>query len=286
MGLHPDVQKEKDAAWLWWRKVGTGITISNSVAGKTRENPDFGVAVGAILYSAGQHEIDFNVTRSTVDTYAYVGFAVPGIVLDSTWCRRDASDEVFYYFGCGFTNALRNGWDDVVSKEVGGPTCKIPRMMSTDRVRAYLDMDAGEVCFALFRPDEPGQWKMMPGKITGINSPVCAAACMQDRCSVSLGESSKMSTVDFAKEENTAGEENKVKRPKVDKYAHVQSKFLSGLPPFPLCSLTLHPDIPRHAADCFATLLTAVMIGRLATQPNQLHDAAARRGNAKPQARV
>ena len=102
---------------------------------------------------------------------------------------------------------------------------KIPRMMSTDRVRAYLDMDAGEARFALFRPDEPGQWKEMPGKITGILSPVCAAACMQDRCSVSLGETSKMSAHELAKE--SAHPEEKAKRPKVDKYAHIQSKFLS-----------------------------------------------------------
>ena len=102
----------------------------------------------------------------------------------------------------------------------------MPRMMSTDRVRAYLDMDAGEARFALFRPDEPGQWKEMPGKITDIKGSVCAAACMQDRCTVSLGESSKMSAADLAAE--AAGGEDKVaKRIKVDKYAHVQSKFLS-----------------------------------------------------------
>jgi hypothetical protein len=225
MGPHPDVQREKDAAFVWWRKAGTGMKIQNSFVGKTRENPDFGVALGAISYSAGKHEIDFNVTRNA-DAYLYVGFAVPDIALDSTWCRRDARDQCWYYFGSGLTNALRNGWDDVVSKEVGGPACKIPRMMSTDRVRAYLDMDAGEARFALFRPDEPGQWKEMPGKITGIRGPVCAAACMQDRCTVSLGESSKRSAQDLERENNPAAET--AKRTKVDKYAHVQSKFLSG----------------------------------------------------------
>ena len=56
---------------------------------------------------------------------------------------------------------------------------------------------------------------------------VCAAACMQDRCSVALGESSKMSAQELA-QENATGEESKpVKRGKVDKYAHVQSKFQS-----------------------------------------------------------
>ena len=225
-GLHPDVQREKDAAFVWWRKVGAGMKIQNSVAGKARENPDFGVALGAVRYATGKHEVDFNVTRNA-DAYCYVGFAVPDIELEKTWCRRDARDQCWYYFGCGLTNALRNGWDDVVSKEVGGPACKIPRMMSTDRVRAYLDMDAGEARFALFRPDDPGsQWREMPGKITGITGPVCAAACMQDRCSVALGESSKMSAQELA-QENATGEESKpVKRGKVDKYAHVQSKFL------------------------------------------------------------
>ena len=226
MGLHPDVQREKDSAYTWWRKVGAGMKIQNSIAGKSRENPDFGVAIGALSYSTGKHEIDFNVTRN-IDAYCYVGFAVPDIDLEKTWCRRDAKDQCWYYFGCGLTNALRNGWDDVVSKEVGGQACKIPRMQSTDRVRAYLDMDAGELRFALFRPDEPGQWKEMPGKISGITGPVHAAACMQDRCSVSLGESSKMSAQDLERE-NAAGEENTRKRVKVDKYAHVQSKFLSG----------------------------------------------------------
>ena len=224
MPLHPDLQREKDAAFVWWRKAGTGMKIQNSVCGKMRENPDFGVALGACVYKDGKHEVDFQVTRNP-DAYVYVGFADPSIDLDKTWCRRDARDQCWYYFGAGLTNALRNGWDDVVSKEVGGPACKIPRMMSTDRVRAYLDMDAGEARFALFRPDEPGQWKEMPGKITGILSPVCAAACMQDRCSVSLGETSKMSAHELAKE--SAHPEEKAKRPKVDKYAHIQSKFLS-----------------------------------------------------------
>jgi hypothetical protein len=230
MGIHPDVQREKDSGFIWWRKVGTGMKIQNSIAAKTRESPDFGVGIGASVYAcgSGKHEIDFNVTRH-VDAYCYVGFAVPDIDLDKTWCRRDARDKCWYYFGCGLTNALRNGWDDLVSKEVGGPLCKMPRMMSTDRVRAYLDMNTGEARFALFRPDEPGQWKELPGKITGIVGPVCAAACMQDRCSVSLGESCKMSVQEYSAQKAvaTSGEEQSGKRIKVDKYAHVQSKFLS-----------------------------------------------------------
>jgi hypothetical protein len=51
-----------------------------------------------MTYSAGKHEIDFNVTRSGKG-YCYVGFAVPEIELDKTWCRRDAKDQCWYYFG-------------------------------------------------------------------------------------------------------------------------------------------------------------------------------------------
>jgi hypothetical protein len=97
---------------------------------------------------------------------------------------------VWYYFGCGYTCALRNGWDDVVSKEVGG--VKVPKLnQGSDRVRATLDMDAGEVRFSLFRMDEgrPG-WKAMPGKITGVTGPVVAAACLQERCCVALTDAS------------------------------------------------------------------------------------------------
>ena len=96
MGLHPDVQREKDAAFVWWRKAGTGMKIQNSVTGKSRDNPDFGVAISAMTYSAGKHEIDFNVTRSG-EGYCYVGFAVPEIELDKTLCRRDAKDQCWYY---------------------------------------------------------------------------------------------------------------------------------------------------------------------------------------------
>lgn len=37
--------------------------------------------------------------------------------------------QVWYYFGCGHTNALRNGYNDVVSKEVGGAEMKIPKLV-------------------------------------------------------------------------------------------------------------------------------------------------------------
>lgn len=83
MGLHPDVQREKDAAFVWWRNIGTGMKIQNSIAGKIRENPDFGVAVGAMTYSTGKHEIDFNIARN-IDAYCYVGFAVQDIDLDKS----------------------------------------------------------------------------------------------------------------------------------------------------------------------------------------------------------
>jgi hypothetical protein len=273
MGLHPDVQREKDAAFVWWRKAGTGMKIQNSVTGKSRDNPDFGVAISAMTYSAGKHEIDFNVTRSG-EAYCYVGFAVPEIELDKTWCRRDAKDQCWYYFGCGLTNALRNGWDDVVSKEVGGAACKIPRMTSSDRVRAYLDMDAGEVRFALFRPDEPGsQWREMPGKITGITGPVCAAACMQDRCTVALSESCRMSAQQLA--QDTAAEEGtSVKRVKVNKYAHVQSKFLSDARLNPAINNMLRQlgeelhDRRRDPPPAHVQLATISMVDEVLPAPN------------------
>ena len=125
MPLHPDLQREKDAAFVWWRKAGTGMKIQNSVCGKMRENPDFGVALGACVYKDGKHEVDFQVTRNP-DAYVYVGFADPSIDLDKTWCRRDARDQCWYYFGAGLTNALRNGWD--VEVRGGGPrfVCAIP----------------------------------------------------------------------------------------------------------------------------------------------------------------
>lgn len=92
---------------------------------------------------------------------------MPDIALDQTFCRRDARDKAWYYFGCGYTNALRNGWDDVVSKEVGGVEMKIPKMHSCDRIRAHLDMDLGELKFSIFRLDDGG-WKLMPGELLSL----------------------------------------------------------------------------------------------------------------------
>jgi hypothetical protein len=83
-----------------------------------------------------------------------VGFASPNIAVDETFCRRGATGQAWYYFGCGYTNALRNGWDDVASREVGG--VRVPKLAAgADRVRATLDLDAGEVRGALPLPASP-----------------------------------------------------------------------------------------------------------------------------------
>ena len=50
-------------------------------------------------------------------------------------------DQVWYFFGTCFTNALRNGWNDIVSKEVGGPAMKLPRLAHGDKVLVMLDLD-------------------------------------------------------------------------------------------------------------------------------------------------
>jgi hypothetical protein len=153
---------------------------------------------------------------SANDRYIYVGFAVPGLATDVTFCSRDMVGKVWYYFGCGHTNALRSGYDDVVSKEIGGPEMKVPKLNQGDKVRAFLDMDARELRFSILKLDEGG-WKEMPGKISGLPGTVVAAVCIQDRGDgVSLSDSAKA----LSKQE-----EDKAVKKKVDKYAHVQSKL-------------------------------------------------------------
>jgi hypothetical protein len=118
--MHPEVQREKDAAFSWWQKVGTGMKLQNryratshesheifllqtvtllvtntwrvylliysrSIVSKMRDNPDFGVAISAAVYESGQHQVDFSVTRHG-DACCYVGFAVPSIDLDRSKC--------------------------------------------------------------------------------------------------------------------------------------------------------------------------------------------------------
>ena len=176
---------------IYWREpVVAGLTVKGSSISKRGETPDFCVGLGALVYSSGQHEVDFTINRQS-EGVVYVGVAVPHVAQDKTWCRRDAADQCWYYFGTGFTNALRNGWDDVVSKEVGGPEMKVPKLQPGDKVRVMLDMDAGVLKFAKFSLDD-GMWKDMPGKITGISQPVVAACCIQERGDgVSLSEKAK-----------------------------------------------------------------------------------------------
>eukprot|EP00286_Rhodomonas_abbreviata_P007224 CAMPEP_0181337238 /NCGR_PEP_ID=MMETSP1101-20121128/27898_1 /TAXON_ID=46948 /ORGANISM="Rhodomonas abbreviata, Strain Caron Lab Isolate" /LENGTH=377 /DNA_ID=CAMNT_0023447691 /DNA_START=138 /DNA_END=1268 /DNA_ORIENTATION=- len=237
MGLHPDVQKEKDAGFSWWRDSGSALKTQGSTVSKQRDTPDFNVALGTMQYSSGKHDIDFYVNRQS-DGYVYVGVAVPDIALDQTFCRRDARDQVWYYFGCGYTNALRNGWDDIVSKEIGGSEMKIPKMNSADRIRASLDMDAGELKFSIFRLDEGG-WKSMPGKITGIKGPVSPACCFQERASVSLSDSARVNLRPALTGLSTDSTEP-FKR-KNDKYAHIQSKLLADLR-IPPCGMVMRAN--------------------------------------------
>ena len=167
------------------------MRITGSTVTKCKDTTEFGVALGAKKFVSGQHEFDFSVCRVT-DGYMYMGVAVPSLALDQTFCRRDAIDQVWYYFGCGFTNALRNGWTDVVSKEVGGPEMKVPRLCHGDKIRVMLDLDKGVLRFALYR-SESGAWKDLPGAITDVKGPVVAACCIQSRAdSVSLSDSAKL----------------------------------------------------------------------------------------------
>jgi hypothetical protein len=159
---------------------------------KIKDTTEFAVALGAKQFSSGQHEFEFSVGRVT-DGYIYIGVAVPSLALDQTFCRRDATNQVWYYFGCGFTCAFRNGWTDVVSKEVGGPAMKLPRLSHGDKVRVMLDLDQGLLRFALYR-SEAGAWRELPGAVTDVRGPVVAACCIQSRSdSVSLSDAAKLS---------------------------------------------------------------------------------------------
>jgi hypothetical protein len=202
----------------WWRETGASALIAKGASiSKKTDGPEYSVGLGAQVFSSGQHEFDFVISRHS-DGVVYVGVAVPDIAVDKTWCRRDAANQVWYYFGTGFTNALRNGWTDVVSKEVGGAEMKVPKLNPGDKVRVSLDMDAGELRFAKFSLDE-GTWKDMPGKVTGINVPVVAACCIQEKGDgVTLSEGAK-----YVPKEGDPGFAEAKKR--VNKYSHVQSKL-------------------------------------------------------------
>ena len=108
---------------IYWRDTSV-LSINGPMISKKSESPDYSVGLGAQLFSSGKHEIDFTINRRS-EGILYIGVAVPHIAVDKTWCRRDCTNQAWYYFGTGLTNALRNGWDDVVSKEVGGPEMKV-----------------------------------------------------------------------------------------------------------------------------------------------------------------
>eukprot|EP00960_Hanusia_phi_P025166 739689-Hanusia_phi.AAC.1 len=209
----------KDTCDCWWKNGGQAIKISGNTVSKSRDVPDFCVALGAMEFTSGIHEFEFGVSRGS-DTVVHVGVASPELELDQTFCRRECKDRAWYFFGCGYVNAMRNGWDDVVSKEADGT--KLPKLHTSDKVRLHLNMDEGELRFSLFRPEEGG-WTQLPGKLSGIKGPVVAACCMQDRAVVTLSESAKVTgrliTVDS------------LRRMKVDRYQHVTSRLNLDLNP-------------------------------------------------------
>ncbi|EKX39451.1 hypothetical protein GUITHDRAFT_164933, partial [Guillardia theta CCMP2712] len=203
----------KDNCECWWKSGGQALKISGSSVSKTRDAPDFCVALGAMEFASGTHEFDFGISRGS-DSVVHVGVASPDLELDQTFCRKEARDRVWYFFGCGYVNAMRNGWDDIVSKEADGT--KLPKLHTSDKVRLHLNMDEGELRFSLFRPEEGG-WSQLPGKLSGIKGPVVAACCLQDRAVVTLSEGAKVTerliTVDS------------LRRMKVDRYQHVTSRL-------------------------------------------------------------
>ena len=119
---------------IYWRDTSV-LSINGPMISKKSESPDYSVGLGAQVFSSGKHEIDFTINRRS-EGILYIGVAVPHIAVDKTWCRRDCTNQAWYYFGTGLTNALRNGWDDVVSKEVGGPEMKV--LKSAYRRHRYI----------------------------------------------------------------------------------------------------------------------------------------------------
>ncbi|KAJ1484439.1 hypothetical protein T484DRAFT_2509380 [Baffinella frigidus] len=210
-------EKEPTSALWWSEPLANGVKVNGAQIGKTRDSHDFVVGLGSKEFTTGQHEFDFSVSR-TGEGYIHVGVAVPHLETNKTFCRRDASDQVWYYFGTGYTCALRNGWDDVLSKEVGG--IKLPKVVHGDKLRAFLDMDSGELRFSLYK-GEDAAWKEIPGTLTGIKGPVVAACCIQDR-----GDSIIIS--DGAKNVPVPKSEAEVGGKKKNKYSHVVSKLVSN----------------------------------------------------------
>lgn len=97
MGVHPDILRERDAGLIWWRSAGTGMKLDRATVTKSRDNPEFSVALGAMEFREGHHEFEFFITRNS-EGYIYVGVALPDVPTDKTFCRRDARNQVNYVY--------------------------------------------------------------------------------------------------------------------------------------------------------------------------------------------
>ncbi len=40
MGVHPDVQRERDAGVTWWKSTGNGLKLDKSNISKVRDSPE------------------------------------------------------------------------------------------------------------------------------------------------------------------------------------------------------------------------------------------------------
>jgi hypothetical protein len=103
-------------------------------------------------------------------------------------------------------------------------------------VRMTLDMDAGELSFVLFAPDQ-GISREIPGKITGISGPVVAVCCLQSRAdtvTISACNGGGVATTDKlqlqAVFDNTCAPKNKV-APIVDSRAKFSAVSSEASPP-------------------------------------------------------
>lgn len=99
---------ERDSAKesLWWREAQVNaLKVNGPQLSKTRESPDYVVGLGSKEFSSGQHEFEFSVSRHS-EGFIHLGVAVPDLEVNKSFCRRDANDQVWYYFGTGYTCAL------------------------------------------------------------------------------------------------------------------------------------------------------------------------------------
>ena len=65
----------------WWRDPGASALIARGASiSKKTDAPEYSVGLGAQVFSSGQHEIDFAISRHS-DGVVYVGVAVPDIAV-------------------------------------------------------------------------------------------------------------------------------------------------------------------------------------------------------------